>query len=139
MPALKEMLPSARQLATAAAVLVAIALSSGCGDGPNAGLLDDARAAAEPVIDSAPAAFDEVIAAGATNSPKGRDQLREQIEATSDALITRASLPFDAARAEARANGNAEDELFEEARGEAGDLIIDAQDEALAEVDALDP
>lgn len=123
-----------------ALVLLAVILTllAGCGDSANDELFAEARDRADAVVAAAPGAYAETIAMGDTSTAAGREQIREAIRLTSDALIMRVSAPFDEARSTAREAGNADDERFDNARRERADLIIDAQDAALAEVDALD-
>lgn len=124
----------------AALVLLAVILTllAGCGDSANDELLNDAQARADAVVAAAPGAYADTIAMGDTSTAAGREQIREGIRLTSDALIMRVSAPFDEARSAAREAGSADDERFDSARRERADLVIDAQDAALAEVDALD-
>lgn len=121
-----------------ALLVVAVGLVGGCGDSRNDEIFSDARARADAVVAAAPGAYDQVIEEGNTGTPAGRERVRAGILATTDALLEQMSAPFDAARSTARAEGNEDDERFDNARRDRADLILDAQDAALAEIDALD-
>lgn len=121
-----------------ALLVIVLSLVAACGDGRNDELFSDARTRADAVVAAAPAAYDRVIEQGNTRTPAGRERVRAGILATTDALLEQMSAPFDAARSTARAEGNEDDERFDSARRDRADLILDAQDAALAEIDALD-
>ena len=117
---------------------VALALGTACGESPNDERVSDARSQADGIVEAAPAAYAGVVGSGDTSTEEGRDRIRAEILLTTDALISRVSAPFDRARSEARAAGEEDDERFDRLRREQADLILDAQDAALARIDALD-